>query len=144
MRTAAPVRSPLRCLAAVVLLAGCADDVAETSAEAYELYREPAEYFYNRCLHIDPRFAAPPGYATEATQRAGLQSQVSKAASYSSKFNTLAREMDAIVDNGYVIIGSKPPSRPRPTRPATADAVAAGLAALLPLAVGAVAATVPL
>src|SRR5208283_1180422 len=55
---------------------------------------------------IDPRFAAPPGYATEATQRMGLQSQVSKAASYANKFNTLAREMDAIVDNGYVIIGS--------------------------------------
>jgi len=31
---------------------------------------------------------------------------VSKAASYSDKFNKLAREMDAIVDNGYVIIGS--------------------------------------
>ena len=32
--------------------------------------REPAEYFYGRCLHVDPRFAGPPGYATEATQRA--------------------------------------------------------------------------
>ena len=37
--------------------------------EAYRLYREPAEYFYGRCLHIDPRFAGPPGYTTEATQR---------------------------------------------------------------------------
>ncbi len=35
-----------------------------------------------------------------------MQSQVAKASEYSSKFNTLAREMDAIVDNGYVIIGS--------------------------------------
>jgi alkanesulfonate monooxygenase SsuD/methylene tetrahydromethanopterin reductase-like flavin-dependent oxidoreductase (luciferase family) len=43
--------------------------VAETREEAYRLYREPAEYFYGRCLHIDPRFAGPPGYTTEATQR---------------------------------------------------------------------------
>src|SRR5271157_5435199 len=31
--------------------------VAETRGEAYRLYREPAEYFYGRCLHVDPRFA---------------------------------------------------------------------------------------
>jgi alkanesulfonate monooxygenase SsuD/methylene tetrahydromethanopterin reductase-like flavin-dependent oxidoreductase (luciferase family) len=83
--------------------------VAETREEAYRLYREPAEYFYGRCLHIDPRFAGPPGYTTEATQRRGAQSQVTQAAQlsrYESKFQMLAREMDAIVDKGYVIIGS--------------------------------------
>ena len=31
--------------------------VAESREEALELYREPAEYFYDRCLHVDPRFA---------------------------------------------------------------------------------------
>ena len=85
--------------------------VAETREEAYELYREPAEYFYGRCLHIDPRFAGPPGYTTEETQRRGIQGQVQQAAAarrqrYETKFATLAREMDAIVDKGYVIIGS--------------------------------------
>jgi alkanesulfonate monooxygenase SsuD/methylene tetrahydromethanopterin reductase-like flavin-dependent oxidoreductase (luciferase family) len=83
--------------------------VAETREEAYRLYREPAEYFYGRCLHIDPRFAGPPGYTTEATQRRGAQSQVAQAAQlsrYESKFQMLAREMDAIVGKGYVIIGS--------------------------------------
>src|SRR5260370_41079612 len=83
--------------------------VAETREEAYRLYREPAEYFYVRCLHIDPRFAGPPGYTTEATQRRGAQSQVAQAAQFSryeSKFQMLAREMDAIVERGYVIIGS--------------------------------------
>jgi alkanesulfonate monooxygenase SsuD/methylene tetrahydromethanopterin reductase-like flavin-dependent oxidoreductase (luciferase family) len=83
--------------------------VAETREEAYRLYREPAEYFYGRCLHIDPRFAGPPGYTTEATQIRGAQSQVAQAAQlsrYESKFQMLAREMDAIVDKGYVIIGS--------------------------------------
>ena len=54
--------------------------VAETRAEAMELYREPAEYFYGRCLHVDPRFAAPPGYSSEATLRARVQSQVAQAA----------------------------------------------------------------
>ncbi len=83
--------------------------VAETEAEAYELYREPAEYFYGRCLHIDPRFAAPPGYTTEATQRAGIQSQVANAALQNRKalqVSKSAREFDAILDNGYVIIGT--------------------------------------
>ena len=83
--------------------------VAETREEAYRLYREPAEYFYGRCLHVDPRFAGPPGYASEETQRRGTQSQVAAAAEasrYETKFQMLAREMDAIVDKGYVIIGS--------------------------------------
>src|SRR5207245_11625681 len=75
-----------------------------------ELYREPAEYFYGRCLHIDPRFAGPAGYTTEETQRRGIQGQIQQAAAqtqrYETKFQMLAREMDAIVDKGYVIIGS--------------------------------------
>jgi alkanesulfonate monooxygenase SsuD/methylene tetrahydromethanopterin reductase-like flavin-dependent oxidoreductase (luciferase family) len=87
--------------------------VAESRAQALELYAEPAEYFYGRCLHIDPRFAGPPGYATEETQRRGIKGMVSQAADnsrelqrYETKFQMLAREMDAIVDKGYVIIGS--------------------------------------
>src|SRR5437016_10580573 len=84
--------------------------VAETREQAFELYHEPAEYFYGRCLHIDPRFAGPPGYTTEETQRRGIQSQIAQAAAqtqrYETKFQMLAREMDAIVDKGYVIIGS--------------------------------------
>jgi alkanesulfonate monooxygenase SsuD/methylene tetrahydromethanopterin reductase-like flavin-dependent oxidoreductase (luciferase family) len=87
--------------------------VAETREEAYKLYREPAEYFYGRCLHIDARFANPPGYTSEGTMRSGVQGMVSRAAEassappkYADKFQTLAREMDGIVDKGYVIIGS--------------------------------------
>jgi alkanesulfonate monooxygenase SsuD/methylene tetrahydromethanopterin reductase-like flavin-dependent oxidoreductase (luciferase family) len=77
--------------------------VAETQEEAYRLYREPAEYFYGRCLHVDARFAGPPGYTSEATLRVGAISQVAQAA---SRLQMLAREIDAIVDKGYVIIGS--------------------------------------
>ena len=83
--------------------------VAETEQEAYDLYREPAEYFYGRCLHVDPRFASPPGYTTEDTQRAGVESQVGRAAR-EQKTNIAvsksAREYDAILDNGYVITGT--------------------------------------
>jgi alkanesulfonate monooxygenase SsuD/methylene tetrahydromethanopterin reductase-like flavin-dependent oxidoreductase (luciferase family) len=79
--------------------------VAESREEAYRLYREPAEYFYGRCLHVDPRFAGAPGYTSEGTQRAGVVGQVAQVARM-RRFDTLAREMDAIVEKGYVIIGS--------------------------------------
>jgi alkanesulfonate monooxygenase SsuD/methylene tetrahydromethanopterin reductase-like flavin-dependent oxidoreductase (luciferase family) len=87
--------------------------VAETEKEAYELYKEPAEYFFDRCLHVDPRFAQPAGYTTEATIRAGLESQVARAAQ-SERLRTAteravsksAREFDAILDNGYIIVGN--------------------------------------
>jgi len=83
--------------------------VAETEEEAYKLYKEPAEYFYGRCLHVDPRYATPPGYTTEATMRAGIQGQVSRVASENKTalvVDKKAREFDAILDNGYVIIGT--------------------------------------
>ena len=32
--------------------------VADSREEAMKLYREPAEYFYGRCLHLNPRFAS--------------------------------------------------------------------------------------
>ena len=96
--------------------------VAESESQAREIYQEPAEYFYDRCLRVSARYANPPGYVTEATQRAGVVSQISAAAAGGpdsvantsalpgiQKANLIdknAREMDAIVDNGYVIIGS--------------------------------------
>ncbi|MBX9702235.1 MAG: LLM class flavin-dependent oxidoreductase [Acetobacteraceae bacterium] len=95
--------------------------VAETRQQAMELYAEPAEYFYGRCLHVDGRWATPPGYMTEATQRAGLESQVRKAADAArdntgaqetlgkgtqERFAGTAKDMQGIVDRGYVIIGS--------------------------------------
>jgi alkanesulfonate monooxygenase SsuD/methylene tetrahydromethanopterin reductase-like flavin-dependent oxidoreductase (luciferase family) len=93
--------------------------VAESRSQALDLYTEAAEYFYGRCLHVDPRFAAPPGYVTEATQRAGIESQVRMAAEgktqgaqaaqsvgRTSSLSSLARDMQGIVENGYVVIGS--------------------------------------
>jgi alkanesulfonate monooxygenase SsuD/methylene tetrahydromethanopterin reductase-like flavin-dependent oxidoreductase (luciferase family) len=40
--------------------------VAESREQAMQLYAEPAEYFYGRCLRVDPKWAMPPGYVTEA------------------------------------------------------------------------------
>jgi alkanesulfonate monooxygenase SsuD/methylene tetrahydromethanopterin reductase-like flavin-dependent oxidoreductase (luciferase family) len=89
--------------------------VAESREQAMELYKEPAEYFYGRCLHVDGRWATPPGYMTEATQRAGMQSQVAKAAGNSQstlgkgtqeRFAGTSKDMEGIVEKGYVIIGS--------------------------------------
>jgi alkanesulfonate monooxygenase SsuD/methylene tetrahydromethanopterin reductase-like flavin-dependent oxidoreductase (luciferase family) len=80
--------------------------VGESRQHAMDLYGEAAEYFYGRCLHIDPRFAAPPGYTTEQTQRLGMQSQVAKAASYSEKFKNRPTDMATLVDAGYVVVGS--------------------------------------
>jgi alkanesulfonate monooxygenase SsuD/methylene tetrahydromethanopterin reductase-like flavin-dependent oxidoreductase (luciferase family) len=80
--------------------------VAETREKALELYREPAEYFYGRCLHTDPMWATPPGYVTEATQRAGMVSQVGRASATGARARQRATEMKDIIDLGYVIVGS--------------------------------------
>jgi len=86
--------------------------VAESREEAMKFYAEPAEYFFGRCLHVGAKFAAPPGYSSEATQRAGIQSQVAQAAGAgaslpsSNRFSQLAREMGEIVDRAYIVIGS--------------------------------------
>jgi alkanesulfonate monooxygenase SsuD/methylene tetrahydromethanopterin reductase-like flavin-dependent oxidoreductase (luciferase family) len=77
--------------------------VAETRQQAMDLYTEAAEYFFGRCLHIDPRFAAPPGYTTEPTQRLGMMSQVSAAA---AKSKARPGDMKELVDSGYLVIGT--------------------------------------
>jgi alkanesulfonate monooxygenase SsuD/methylene tetrahydromethanopterin reductase-like flavin-dependent oxidoreductase (luciferase family) len=81
--------------------------VAQSRQEALGLYREPAEYFYNRCLHVDARFAAPPGYASEATLRSKVVSQVLQAATRASDREAFGPPpFEEIVSKGYVIIGS--------------------------------------
>jgi hypothetical protein len=47
--------------------------VAETEQEAWDLYREPAEYFCSRCFHVFPGFADLVGYKTANTVRAGVE-----------------------------------------------------------------------
>ncbi len=80
--------------------------VAESREEALKLYKEPAEYFYGRCLHVSPKFASPPGYMTEATIRAKVESQIAQAASKAIQRFNVATEFDHILEEGYVIVGT--------------------------------------
>ena len=79
--------------------------VAETHEEAVKLYKEPAEYFYNRCLHVDARYANPPGYTTEQTIRDKVTSQVQVAANQTI-FDIVSDDFDGILKNGYVLVGT--------------------------------------
>jgi alkanesulfonate monooxygenase SsuD/methylene tetrahydromethanopterin reductase-like flavin-dependent oxidoreductase (luciferase family) len=82
--------------------------VGETEEEAMELYREPAEYFFNRCLHVSPRWVMPPGYMTEATVRARVTSQIARAANQAQRGMRGGGRpsFEEMVEKGYVIIGS--------------------------------------
>ena len=78
--------------------------VADTDAEAYRLYKEPAEYFFHRCLHFYPGFVDPPGYTTEATVRVKAKSAVRAAATARQAGG--GPTFDEMLELGYVIIGS--------------------------------------
>ena len=85
--------------------------VANSRQEAIDLYREPAEYFYNRCLHVDPRFTDPPGYLSDNSIRANLTSQVAAAAGaaqdrYAGVLSKVQKNMEGFVDKGYLVVGS--------------------------------------
>lgn len=82
--------------------------VAETTKEAHDLYKEPAEYLYQNCLHIDSRYVSPPGYASEATTRAKANSHLTKAAisKGAEGIGGVSRDWEGILDNGYVLIGT--------------------------------------
>jgi len=75
--------------------------VGETDREAEELYSEHVRYFFNRCLHVYPGFADPPGYRTIKTLKAGVLSQLTEDAL--SKFPTLTWK--ELVDERYIIAG---------------------------------------
>ncbi len=95
---------------------------AETEAEAWELYREPAEYFFNRCLHVYAGFADPPGYKTANTVRAGVEGMVARAAREATARQEAAKaaagpgkakpaggaqqlSFEAMIEKGYIILG---------------------------------------
>lgn len=80
--------------------------VGETRAEAIDLYRESAEYFYNRCLHVSPRFANPPGYMSEASLRAKMQSMVALAGARSAAGAGTPQKIEEFIEAGYLIVGS--------------------------------------
>jgi alkanesulfonate monooxygenase SsuD/methylene tetrahydromethanopterin reductase-like flavin-dependent oxidoreductase (luciferase family) len=75
--------------------------VAETHAEAMKLYREPAEYFYGRCLRVDPRYTSPPGYTTESSVRTAAMRPMQGVA----QFQDRAPTFDQILERGYIVAG---------------------------------------
>ena len=79
--------------------------VADSEAEARRLYKEPAEYFFNRCLHVYAGFADPPGYKTLATVRNGAEGMVERAA------------REATARAAAASSGSAPKARARAGRP---------------------------
>ncbi len=75
--------------------------VADTDAEAEELYAEHILYFFNRCLHVFPGFADPPGYRTVDTIKAGRLNQLRR--ENQELFQQLTWK--DLVDGGFVIAG---------------------------------------
>ena len=76
--------------------------VADTDAEAERLYAEHCLYFFNRCLHVFPPFADPPGYRTVNTLKYGALSQLRQEAQ--QIFQNLTWKQ--LVDERFVIAGS--------------------------------------
>ena len=92
---------------------------AESEAEAIDLYREPAEYFFNRCLHLYPGFTDPPGYKTVNTVRSGAEGMVERAAREASaqgrgsgstgrnrSDSSKRLTFEEMVDKGYIVAGT--------------------------------------
>ncbi|HJM22019.1 MAG TPA: LLM class flavin-dependent oxidoreductase [Acidimicrobiales bacterium] len=90
--------------------------VADTEKEAWDLYREPAEYFFNTCLHVYAGFADPPGYKTPNTVRAGVEGMVERAAREATARSEARKpaggggfpkglSFEEMVEKGYVILG---------------------------------------
>jgi len=77
--------------------------VAETHAEAMKLYREPAEYFYGRCLRVDPKYTSPPGYTTESSVRAAAAR--TKPVQSVAQFQERAPDFQQILERGYIVAG---------------------------------------
>ncbi len=83
--------------------------VADSDAEAERLYADHILYFFNRCLHVHPGFADPPGYRTVETVKAGVLDQLRK--ENQEKFKRLTWR--DLVEDGYVIAGSPDTVRER-------------------------------
>jgi alkanesulfonate monooxygenase SsuD/methylene tetrahydromethanopterin reductase-like flavin-dependent oxidoreductase (luciferase family) len=76
--------------------------VAETDAEAERLYAEHCLYFFNRCLHIHPPFADPPGYRTIETIKFGALSAFQKSPLHVVQNLTWKQ----LLDERFVVAGS--------------------------------------
>jgi alkanesulfonate monooxygenase SsuD/methylene tetrahydromethanopterin reductase-like flavin-dependent oxidoreductase (luciferase family) len=83
--------------------------VADTDEEAEKLYSEHILYFYNRCLHVYPGFADPPGYRTINTIKAGVLNQMRP--EMQKMFSSVTWK--DLVEGGMIIAGSPDTVRER-------------------------------
>ena len=83
--------------------------VANSDAEAEDLYAEHVLYFYNRCLHVFPGFADAPGYRTVKTIKAGALSQLRR----SNQTMLSSLTWKDLVDGGFIIAGGPDTVRER-------------------------------
>lgn len=86
--------------------------VADSDAEAERLYSKHAEYFYNRCLYVDPTYGDPPGYVTIPTLRRNLERSGGPRPRRGTGGSTEVRWKD-IVEQGWVVAGSAETVRER-------------------------------
>ena len=77
--------------------------VAETDAQAEELYPEHVMYFFKKCLHIPPYYMETPGYRTKRSTEFILKtnSPAEMAAAAAAR-----DDWKSLVDQGFVIAGS--------------------------------------
>ena len=76
--------------------------VADNDAEAYKLYREPAEYFFNRSLHVYPGFTDAPGYITAIWTDGGATSGIASTPSraYENRPSTVRATITIVANTG--------------------------------------------
>jgi alkanesulfonate monooxygenase SsuD/methylene tetrahydromethanopterin reductase-like flavin-dependent oxidoreductase (luciferase family) len=79
--------------------------IADSDAEAERLYAPHAEYFYNRCLHVDPSYLEPPGYMTIPTLRRNLEKRPPTRAGTAQSAAPYVT-WKHIVEHGWIVAGS--------------------------------------
>ncbi len=76
--------------------------VSDTDEACEREWWPHVDYFFNKCLHLYPGMAGPPGYMTEASIRAGIVAQAGNT-SLNMGANKSWKEL---VEGGYIIAGS--------------------------------------
>ena len=78
--------------------------VSETDAKAEEEYYQHIRYFYDKCLHIAPEFAAPPGHQDYKSLANTVRKQLGQARAMREQLPNW--KFKDFVENGFVIGGS--------------------------------------
>ncbi|MCM3761423.1 LLM class flavin-dependent oxidoreductase [Alkalihalobacillus oceani] len=78
--------------------------ISETDEKAKEEYEEHINYFFEKSFHVSPEFLEAPGYRTEKSVRAGMQSQYGTE-SAGAKLRA-GLNWEQMVEGGYIIAGS--------------------------------------